>query len=163
MRKQGTGKAAREKGHNAERLLAQMFRDIGYEHACTTRASSGLLDSCGIDLNYVPIIVQIKAGIQKGMSIPVELEYIRTQVGVLLPPEEPWHSRLKAIVQIKPPARNRRTEYDSIVSMTLNDWMILIQLAYPAPNKTNPSHETLSGATDTKTGGYEGLPQESRH
>lgn len=133
MRKQGTGKAAREKGHNAERLVAQMFRDIGYENACTTRASSHLLDSCGIDINYVPIIAQIKAGIQKGLSIPAELEYIQTQMVLNLPPDEPWHNRLRAIIQIKPPAKNRRTEYDSIVSMTLNDWMKLVQLAYPLP------------------------------
>jgi hypothetical protein len=162
MRKQGTGKAAREKGHNAERLIAQMFRDIGFEHACTTRASSNLLDSCGIDINYVPIIVQIKAGIQRGLSIPSELEYIQTQMILNLPPEESWHSKLRAVIQIKPPAKNRRSDYDSIVSMTLTDWMRLVQLAYPPP-KTYRNNESDADAATRKSGGDEGLPQYSRH
>lgn len=141
MKKPGTGKAAREKGHNAERMIAQMFREAGFEHACTTRASSNLLDSCGIDINYVPVIVQIKAGIQRGLSIPAELEYIQEQMQAKIPLEEPWRSRLSAIIQIKPASQRRRSQYDSLVTMSLDDWMKLVQLAYPQKHKNNTTHE----------------------
>lgn len=55
------GKAARSKGHVAERTICAELRDIGYKDAVTTRASSRMLDACAIDVNFVPFNIQSKA------------------------------------------------------------------------------------------------------
>lgn len=54
------GKANRRKGHAYERFLAQKFRDMGYKFCKTTRAASRVLDSCQIDLAFLPYNVQAK-------------------------------------------------------------------------------------------------------
>jgi hypothetical protein len=54
------GKANRAKGHNYERFLAQKFRDMGYTFCKTTRAASRVLDSCQVDLAFIPYNVQAK-------------------------------------------------------------------------------------------------------
>lgn len=156
-KKDNTGNAARSKGHNAERNMARIFRDAGFTHACTTRASSHLLDSCGIDLNYIPVIVQIKAGTQRGLSIPGELEYIKTQMSKLLPSEEPWHQKPRAIIHVKPASTKGRSDYDCLVTMTFKDWMRIIQLAYPQNNTITPNEQSLSGAAADEAATDEGL------
>jgi hypothetical protein len=55
------GKAARSKGHRVEVELAKEFRELGYTHCATTRATSRQLDACAIDLNYIPANIQSKA------------------------------------------------------------------------------------------------------
>ena len=50
----------RTKGHNFERLLARLFRDIGYKKCITTRQGSRLLDNCKVDLMHIPYNVQAK-------------------------------------------------------------------------------------------------------
>ena len=52
----------RTKGHDAERLYVNRFKEIGYEHCVTSRYGSRLHDDAAIDLINVPINVQIKAG-----------------------------------------------------------------------------------------------------
>ena len=56
------------KGHDAERDYAAIFRELGYEKACTTRLGSRLLDNCKIDIMNVPYNVQIKCGYPKGIN-----------------------------------------------------------------------------------------------
>ena len=62
------GKTNRRKGHNAERHYASFFKELGYEFCKTSRQASRLHDDCGIDLMYLPFLVQIKAGKQKGLK-----------------------------------------------------------------------------------------------
>ena len=58
------GKANRDKGHRLERRIAKIFQEMGFPFAKTTRASSRLLDSCKVDINFVPFNIQCKAGYQ---------------------------------------------------------------------------------------------------
>jgi hypothetical protein len=55
------GSRARAKGHRCEVLLAKEFRELGYPDCATTRATSRLLDSCAIDLNFIKFNIQSKA------------------------------------------------------------------------------------------------------
>ncbi len=56
-------KNSRNKGHRLERLIASVFRDrLGFKFAKTSRAASKLLDSCKIDLAFVPFNIQCKDG-----------------------------------------------------------------------------------------------------
>lgn len=52
---------SRRKGHNAERAITKLFKDIGYEDAATSRYASRLLDDCKVDIANVPYNVQSKA------------------------------------------------------------------------------------------------------
>lgn len=54
------GKRNRNAGHNYERLWAQIFRNMGYDKCKTTRQVSRLLDSCKVDLAFIPYNFQAK-------------------------------------------------------------------------------------------------------
>ena len=56
------GNANRRKGHALERLIAKTFRLFGFQYSKTSRATSRLLDDCGVDINFVPFLIQCKAG-----------------------------------------------------------------------------------------------------
>ncbi len=60
MAKKNKGKTNRAKGFQWERDLAQIFRDLGYPKCKTTRQTSRLLDSCKVDLDFIPYNIQAK-------------------------------------------------------------------------------------------------------
>ena len=80
MPKKSVGKTNRRKGHNAERYYANFFKDLGYTFCKTARQASRLHDDCGIDLMYLPFLVQIKAGKQRGLKRADTLQYIEDRV-----------------------------------------------------------------------------------
>ena len=53
-----TGARARRKGHNYERSIVKFFRDLGFEHAKTSRLGSRLLDSAKVDICDIPFNVR---------------------------------------------------------------------------------------------------------
>lgn len=55
------GKTARRVGFNAERSIALEMRELGWKDACTTRASSRMLDAAKVDINFIPLNIQSKA------------------------------------------------------------------------------------------------------
>lgn len=55
----------RKKGHNYELEIVKLFKELGFDKACSTRASSRMLDDCKVDLNFIPYLVQCKAGYEK--------------------------------------------------------------------------------------------------
>lgn len=54
------GARNKRNGSNWERILAQRFRDIGFERCKTTRQTSRLLDACKVDLDFIPYNIQAK-------------------------------------------------------------------------------------------------------
>ena len=121
----------RDKGHRAERHYAQVFRDAGWGMVKTTRHSSRLKDDCKIDLDFLPFLVQIKAGYKKGINYSAILTDICQNLEKNFPAEDPIHGMIKAIIHRKDVGRGkRRRPEDEIVSMTFNDFLTLIKLAY---------------------------------
>lgn len=55
-----SGKKNRNSGHTFERYWAKTFRDKGYIYCKTTRQASRLLDSCKVDLAFIPYNFQCK-------------------------------------------------------------------------------------------------------
>jgi len=53
---------SKNKGSTYEREIVNMFKDLGYVKAKTSRATSKLLDDCKIDINFIPYLVQTKCG-----------------------------------------------------------------------------------------------------
>jgi hypothetical protein len=54
------GKRNRRVGHDFERKIAQLLRDMGYENALTSRQASRLYDDCKLDIWGVPFNIQTK-------------------------------------------------------------------------------------------------------
>lgn len=128
------------KGSGAERLYAAEFRDnLGCPKCKTTRNSSRLLDACKIDLNFIPLAVQIKAGIQKGLSVTKELKDMQTELDKHIPDYEAIHRFPKILIHHKdlPVGQRQRTEYESMVHMTFETFKVFF-LAYQESIKKQP-------------------------
>ena len=123
------GKTNRRKGHNAERHYASFFKELGYKFCKTARQASRLHDDCGIDLMYLPFLVQIKAGKQRGLKRAETLQYIEDRVKENFPPQSPEHTMPKILIERKDPGRGkRRTQYHDTVMMTIEDFVKIINL-----------------------------------
>lgn len=88
-----SGKRNRRKGHDLERELARIFRELGYEHARTSREESRLMDDCGIDIVNVPFLVQAKAGYENRQpNFSKIYNNIKEKIGEKFPKEHPIHN-----------------------------------------------------------------------
>ncbi len=100
----------RTKGHAAERLYAQEFRDLGWPMCKTCRETSRLKDNCKIDLDFIPFNVQVKAGIQKGMKPNAIFTLMDTLLTENFPKEDPIHELPKILIHKKPVGRGKKTK-----------------------------------------------------
>ncbi len=117
----------RTKGHSAERLYALKFREL-FPKCQTSRYASRMMDDAGVDLVGLPMLVQIKAGLQKGMKPHEVLKNIKDNL--------PDESKPKVLIHHKEGAKGKkRDEFSSLVTMTFEDFFNLINLAYN-DNKT---------------------------
>ena len=117
----------RTKGHSAERLYALKFREL-FPKCQTSRYASRMMDDAGVDLVGLPMLVQIKAGLQKGMKPHEVLKNIKDNL--------PNESKPKVLIHHKEGAKGKkRDEFSSLVTMTFEDFFHLINLAYN-DNKT---------------------------
>ena len=93
IKRKSYGKTNKRKGSDAERYYAKIFRDdLGFTHCKTSRLGSKLHDDAGIDLIFLPLNVQIKAGKQVGLNPGKELNYMQGRMTELFPqamPERP--------------------------------------------------------------------------
>lgn len=122
------GKTNRKKGFDAERLYASKFREeLGFTYCKTTRESSRLLDSCKIDLDFIPFGIQIKAGKQRNLNYSKSLYEIDEKVKVSLPDNNPFKNCPKLVIHYKQGTSGRkRTEYDELVIMSFETFKKLI-------------------------------------
>jgi hypothetical protein len=112
----------RTKGHSAERLYALKFREL-FPKCQTSRYASRMMDDAGVDLVGLPMLVQIKAGLQKGMKPHEVLKNIKDNL--------PDESKPKVLIHHKEGAKGKkRDEFSSLVTMTFEDFFNLINLAY---------------------------------
>lgn len=112
----------RTKGHSAERLYALKFREL-FPKCQTSRYASRMMDDAGVDLVGLPMLVQVKAGLQKGMKPHEVLKNIKDNL--------PDESKPKVLIHHKEGAKGKkRDEFSSLVTMTFDDFFNLIKLAY---------------------------------
>lgn len=118
----------RNKGHSAERLYAQVFKDLGFSHCQTSRYGSRQSDDCGIDLINLPINVQIKAGYKRGLKPKDEILYVKNKVSEIFPSGALEHTKPTILIHRQDVGRGKkRTEVDDIVSMTFEDFVKIIK------------------------------------
>lgn len=116
------------KGHNAEREYSQAFQLLGFTFCKTARYGSRQHDDAGIDLINVPFNVQIKAGYARGLNIKDTLEYTKSRIAELFPPNAPEHEMPTIIIHKKDVGRGkRRAECDDLVYMSFKDFESIIK------------------------------------
>ncbi len=114
----------RRKGHNAERHYANVFKEM-YPDVVTSRYGSRQMDDAKVDLIGLPFLTQIKAGKQKGMKPHKVLEEMKDLV------PQRYKDDLKIVIHHREGVRGKkRTEFDSIVSMTFEDFLNIIKLLH---------------------------------
>ena len=122
-----SGSTNRRKGHDAERLYARIFKDLGFSHCVTARYGSRIHDDAGIDLIHLPMNVQLKAGKQKGMNPSQVLSYLKERVKELFPKDAPEQNRPAILIHRKEISRGRkRDEFDDLVTMSFKDFQKLL-------------------------------------
>lgn len=114
----------RRKGHNAERHYANIFKEL-YPDVVTSRYGSRQMDDAKVDLFGLPFLAQIKAGKQKGLKVHEVLQEMKELV-----PKQ-YKDDLKVVIHHREGTRGKkRTEFDSIVSMTFEDFLTIIKLLH---------------------------------
>lgn len=128
-KKKSYGKTNKRKGSDAERHYARVFRDdLGFTHCKTSRLGSKLHDDAGIDLIFVPLNIQVKAGKQTGLNPTRELIYMQNRMTELFPSTSKEHDHPKIVIHRKEVGQGKkRTEFDEIVSLTFQDFLKIIK------------------------------------
>ena len=120
--------ANRNKGHNAERLYAKLFKELGFSFCQTARYGSRMHDDAGIDLINLPFNVQIKAGYKKGLNYSQVLQVIDERLGEMFPEHAPEHNFPNILIHRKDAKRGKRRQpYDDLVVMSFEDFKKLIK------------------------------------
>lgn len=108
MDRRKIGKTNKNKGSNAERLYAQLFRELGYTFCKTSREGSKLHDNAKIDLIFIPYNIQIKAGRQKNMNPGKELLLLKGAIKEFFPPEHEVHNKSLILIHHEEVGRGRK-------------------------------------------------------
>lgn len=58
----------RRKGHNLERRIVNLCKDIGFKKCRTSRQASRILDDSKVDIAMIPYNIQCKKGYRKGLN-----------------------------------------------------------------------------------------------
>lgn len=125
----GKGSTNKTKGSNAERYYAKVFReDLGFTFCKTSRQSNRMLDDAGIDLDFLPFNVQIKAGYAKGLNEFKTLKIIEERIPELFPPFHPIHKQVNVLIHKKDTGRgNKKKETDEIVFIREESFPIIFE------------------------------------
>jgi len=117
----------RRKGHNAERHYRKIFEEI-FGYCKTSREASKLLDDCLVDLFGIPLNVQIKCGKQRGLNPTLVLRDMKIALKKHFPNNLKYP---KIVIHKKDVGRGRkRDEYDELVTMSFEDFKMLIEKLY---------------------------------
>lgn len=94
-------KHSKRKGHGAERHYAKLFREAGWTKAKTARLVSKLLDNSKVDIGFVPVNAQVKAGTHRGMNEAAILEEMEALIDENFPEDDPVRKNLNILIHHK--------------------------------------------------------------
>lgn len=128
-KKRTSGSTNRTKGHNAERIYATAFKELGFDKCVTSRYGSRIHDDAAIDLINVPFNVQIKAGKQKAMKPEEVLKDISIRIMDKFPKTAPEHNYPNIVIHRREvgPGK-RRGPFDDIVTMSFEDFTKILKM-----------------------------------
>lgn len=111
---------SRNKGNNAERKYAKLFREeFDFSFCKTSRQTSRLLDDSKVDLANIPLNVQIKKGYWENRPKPdVVFKQMRDCLQSNFPPEDEVHGKPKVLIH----ELDGKQEENIMVTMMWKDW-----------------------------------------
>ena len=98
----------RSKGHAAEVLYMNIFKELGYIKCVTSRNGSKLIDNCKIDLMNIPFNVQIKCGYPKGVPVAKIFKQMDELMYKHLMDDDPIVDRPKLLIHRLQPGRGKK-------------------------------------------------------
>jgi len=116
----------RRRGHNFERDICKLFRELSYTKVKTTRQASRLLDESKVDIWGIPFNIQCKDGVQKGLSYSKVLSEMKELLAANFPETDLQITFPKIIIHQKLPFGKKRVEEDTLVITTLDDFIKII-------------------------------------
>lgn len=118
-------------GFTIEAIYEEIFKKLGFKDCKSTRKDAKLLDSCKVDLENLPVLIQIKAGIQETLNEAEVLRSMEQSLKKNFHGTDNIHKMPKVLIHHRPKAgtAKRRSKYDSIITMTFHDLLPLL-LAY---------------------------------
>lgn len=121
----------RTKGHNFERYLAKVFRDLGFTYCKTSRQASRILDDSKVDLAFIPYNVQAKA-VLATINYHDLLLSMESSLNENFPPGDPQINYPKMIFH-----RRGRRKYDKFVIMQEDEFIDLLKKLEDAKRSVN--------------------------
>jgi len=115
------GSTNRTKGHNLERRIAKIFRDLGYPFAKTSRQASRLLDDSKVDIAFVPFLIQCKKGYLKGLNYTSIFLEMKEALKINFPPDDQIHNLPPIIIHDK----GRKSEEKLVVMEEDTFWDLI--------------------------------------
>jgi hypothetical protein len=124
-----SGKNNRRKGHDAERECADAFREAGFQKCQTSRYGSRMHDDAAIDLIFIPYNVQVKAGKQQGLNAFQVLKEMEHRIDSMFPEDAPERVYPNVLIHRKDGKKGvKRSKYDTLVSLSLEDFIDLVKI-----------------------------------
>lgn len=121
---------SRTKGNNAERKYAKIFREsfawsCDYNKCKTSREASKLLDSCKVDLAFIPLNTQIKKGYWKiRPRADVIFKQMDEELSKHYPKNDPQVSYPKVLIHELDGYRDEHC----LVTMMFKDWIEVMKV-----------------------------------
>ncbi len=117
----------RRKGHDLERQVVNDLKEI-FPYAKTSRATSKLMDDCGIDITGTPLLIQCKRGYQKNRpKFEQERDTVNERLKRNFPKEHPIHNLPYLLVQkLDSGNGNKRLPHYTYVTMEYDFLLWLI-------------------------------------
>jgi len=126
----GLGKTNKNKGSAAERYYRTQFRELGFSFCETARFASKLHDNAKIDLIHIPFNIQIKAGVQRGLSAGKELFFLESSMRAMFPPGDEVFTKPCLLIHYRQgiPGRKRLID-DEMVYMSLKQFKLFKEMS----------------------------------
>jgi len=102
-------------GHNYERKIVKELKDLGFDRAATTRATSRIMDDAKIDINGITYNIQCKA-VKTGLNVFLVLDEMETSIPKLVPEREAY---VNVVFHKK--------EGEEVVVLRKTDWYLIIK------------------------------------
>lgn len=117
----------RTKGHNFEREVVRDLKPL-FPYTTTSRASSKLLDDCGVDVNNVPFLIQCKNGyLGNRPKYEVEFEKVFDRLKEKFPKEHHIHQMPFLLIHRLPGTRGKKNlEQNTQVTISYEFFLYLI-------------------------------------